>query len=341
MKVLIVGGTGNISSSITEQLLEKGGIEIYHYNRGNRPAPEGVQSIAGNRQNFAEFERQMKSMGYFDCVIDMIGFIPEEAESAVRAFKGNVGHYIYCSTVDVYTKQAEYYPMDENHPRNALPSFPYAYNKVRSEDIIFEAHDQQQFPITIFRPAQTYGGSGFAVPSVGDGVYHMKRLREGRKIIIHGDGTSIWVACHRDDVARAFVNAICNENAFGKAYNVTGEELMTYNKYWRIVAKALGAPEPAIVHIPADLLGRMLPRKAEWCVENFQHNNIFDNTAARTDLGFQYTISWEQGVTDVILRLDEEGRIAICPEHEFYDEVIEQWEQLSAELVQRIIRYDQ
>ncbi|REE80977.1 nucleoside-diphosphate-sugar epimerase [Paenibacillus taihuensis] len=230
----------------------------------------GVNTLHGDRTDFALFEAQMAEAGPFDCVIDMALFHADEAESAIRAFSGRTLHYIYCSTVDVYSKQGNTYPVTEDGERDASPSFPYAYNKVLSENILLAAHDIRRFPVTIMRPAQTYGGSGTAVPSVADGNYQMKRLREGRPIIVHGDGMSIWVACHRDDVARAFVAAIGNERTFGKAYNVTGEEWMTYDQYWRTIAQELGAQEPAIVHIPTDLLGKLLPKRAEWCVENFR-----------------------------------------------------------------------
>jgi len=339
MRILIIGGTGTISTAITRQLLDKGGVDIVHFNRGNRETPAGVRTIVGDRRDFTAFEERMKVEGEFDCVIDMIGFQPDEAESAVRAFKGRAGHYIYCSTVDVYSKTAAYYPIDEAHPRHARPSFPYAYNKANSENVLMDAHGDD-FPVTIFRPAQTYGGIGFAVASVGDGVYQMKRLRQGRPIIVHGDGTSIWTACHRDDVAAAFVRAIGLTAAFGQSYNVTGEEWMTYDRYWLTVAEALKAPVPRIVHIPTDLLGRMLPKRAEWCVENFRYNNIFDNTAAKRDLGFRYSVKWADGIADVVRQLDASGLIDNAEEAVWYDRVVEEWESRSAAMAERIRPYD-
>ncbi|NBC72352.1 NAD-dependent epimerase/dehydratase family protein [Paenibacillus sacheonensis] len=340
MRVLIIGGTGTISTAITEQLLARGDTDVWHYNRGSRLAPEGVRTLTGDRRNFARFEAQMAEAGRFDCVIDMVGFRPDEAESAVRAFTGRAGQYIYCSTVDVYTKQAERYPVAEDGARDALPSFPYAYNKVLSENILLQAHHPQHFPVTIFRPAQTYGGSGTAVASLGDGVSQMKRLREGRPIIVHGDGMSIWSACHRDDVARAFVRAIGNEAAFGRAYNVTGEEWMRYDFYWEAVARALGAPAPALVHIPTDLLSRLLPKRAEWCAENFRYNNIFDNSAARRDLDFRYTVTWEQGIRGVIAELDRTGAIEAAAEQPWYDELLAAWSEAGRVMGERMAGLD-
>lgn len=328
MKILILGGTGTISTGITKQLLVKDGVEVIHFNRGRREKIPGVDTIVGDRKDTEAFERQMKELGAVDCVIDMIGFTPEEAHSAVRVFHGRIGQYLFCSTVDVYAKGADRYPSVESHERAARPSFQYAYHKLQYENIIMGAHDPNQFPVTIIRPAQTYGGDGYVVTSLGSSLYAMKRLRERRPIIVHGDGNSLWTACHRDDVARAFVNAVGNASAVGKAYHVTGEEWMTHNGYWRTVAKALGESDAQTIHIPTDLLGRILPEHARWCVENFQYNHLFDNRAARQDLGFLYTISWEEGIRSVIAELDRRGMIELCGEEPYYDAVLEAWDRL-------------
>lgn len=340
MRVLILGGTGTISTAITAQLLAHGGTEVWHYNRGTGDVPEGVTTMIGDRRNIAAFERQMEEAGYFDCVIDMIGFTPDEAESAIRAFKGRAGQYVFCSTVDVYSKQADSYPINEGHSRHPLVSFPYAYHKAAYENRLFEAHDDSDFPVTILRPAQTYGGEASAVPSIGNPFYQMRRLREGRRIIVHGDGTSIWSACHRNDVARAFANAVGNPAAFGKAYNVTGEEWMTFDRYWHCVARALGAREPLIEHIPTDLLARMLPHTASWCAENFRYNNLFDNGEAKRELGFRFTIGWEDGIRQVIGELDRKGLIERSAELPYYDAVLASWDRYAAMMVNEINRFD-
>jgi len=337
MRVLIIGGTGLISTAITRLLVERGD-EMTIYNRGLREAqiPAGVPKIVGDRRNHAAFEAQMTGAGRFDCVIDMICYLPEEAESAIRAFRGRVGQYIFCSTVDVYTKPARHYPIREDEERQPAPSFPYAFNKARCESILLEAHRRGDLALTIIRPAQTYGEGGNLIHTMGFGTYYLDRIRRGRPIIVHGDGTSLWSACHRDDVARAFVNAAGSARALGKAYHVTGEEWMTWNRYHRGVAEAMNAPSPTLVHIPADLLGRVAPKSAAWCVENFQFNNIFDNAAARADLGFRYTIPWVEGVRRTVAWLDAHGRIEDSDNFPFYDRIIAAWERLGANMTQEL-----
>ena len=328
MKALIIGGTGLISTGIT-RALQAMSVDVTHYNRGQAESllADTPRTLNGNRQDFAAFEAQMADEGSFDCVIDMACFLPEEAESAVRAFRGRTGHYIFCSTVDVYTKQPSVLPIREDTPREPLPSFPYAYNKAKCERILEEAHDRGDFPVTIIRPAYTYGEGRGILHTFFFGMYYLHRIRTG-----HGDGLSLWTACHRDDVGRAFAQAAGNPNVFGKAYHVTGEEWMTWDRYHQEVAAAMDAPKPEILHITTDMLYKALPEDALWVNENFKYNNIFDNSAARADLGFEYTIPFRKGVRRSIAWLDERNLINGDDEPAFYAPLIEAAERLSDRL---------
>jgi nucleoside-diphosphate-sugar epimerase len=328
MRVLIVGGTGLISTGITRQLAARGD-QVVLYNRGQREAeiPE-VERIPGDRNDFERFEAQVAAAGTFDAAIDMVCFEPAQAESAVRAFRGRVGQYVFCSTVDVYTKPATGYPVREDAERQPSPSFPYAYRKAQCERILEGAHKRGELNVTMVRPAWTYGEGGSILHTFGWNSYFLDRLRKGKPVIVPGDGTSFWVACHRDDVARAFVGALGNEAAYGRAYHVTGEEWLTWDAYHRIVADVLGAPRPTLVHVPTDLLGRMAPEQAEWCVENFHYNNLFDNAAARADLGFVYNISFAEGARRASAWLEAHGEFEDCNNHPFYDRIVEAWERL-------------
>ena len=257
MRVLIIGGTGLISTAITRFLVERGD-DVTLYNRGQTEAdiPEGYNTIIGNRKDYAAFEAQMGEAGSFDAVIDMIGFVPADVESAMRAFRGRTGHFIFCSTVDVYTKPAHRYPVREDAERQPMPSFPYAYNKAKCERLLEEAHERGDFPVTIIRPAHTYGEGRGLIHSFGlGGAYYFNRIRLGKPILTHGDGSSLWAACHRDDVGRAFAEAVGNEKVFGKGYHTASEEPMTWNQYHQTVAQAMNAPEPELIHIPTDMLG--------------------------------------------------------------------------------------
>jgi nucleoside-diphosphate-sugar epimerase len=155
---------------------------------------------------------------------------------------------------------------------------------------------------------------------------------------VHGDGSSLWSSCHVDDVAAAFANAAGQSHVLGKAYHVAGEEWQSWNQYHQRVAEALSAPPPILVHIPTDLLARALPEEAAWCKLNFQFNNIFDNRAAREELGFRYTVPWEEGVRRTVTWLEEHGRIEPSDEHEVEDRIIAAWRQAEETLLRQLQR---
>lgn len=338
MRVLIIGGTGLISTAIT-RLLQEQGADVVHFNRGQAPSQLATPppTLIGDRKDYAAFEAQIAAAGSFDCVIDMIGFVPAEIESAVRALRGRTAHFIFCSTVDVYTKPAQRYPVTEDAARNPRPSFPYAHAKAACERILEAAHARGDFPVTIIRPAYTYGEGRGLLHTFRGGFYYLQRIRSGRPIVVHGDGTSFWPSCHRDDVGAAFVRAAGNTHTFGKAYHVAGEEWMTWNQYHQGVAAALGAPEPALVHIPTDLLAQALPEAPAWCQENFQFNNLFDNRAARADLDFRYSVTWQTGVRRVVDWLDARGLITDADEPAYYAPLLAHW-QASADTLAEALR---
>lgn len=330
MKILMIGGTGLISTAITRLLLERGTDDVTLYNRGNTENRTGanIKTISGDRKDFPRFEAQMQAAGPFDCVIDMCCYLPEEAESAVRALRGRTGQYIFTSTVDVYTKTTARYPIVESAERQPSPAFAYAYHKAICERTLEEAHLRGDFPVTILRPAYTYGESRGILHSLGGRTTYIDRIRKGKPIIVHGDGQSLWSSCHLDDVARAFVNAAGNARTYGRAYHVTGEEWLTWNQHHQQVAEALGAPPPTLVHIPSRLLAKAAPRLAAWTELNFQYNNIFDNGAAHADLGFRYTIPWKAGVLRTVAWLDAHGRVENYKQEPEYEQIIAAWERL-------------
>jgi nucleoside-diphosphate-sugar epimerase len=265
----------------------------------------------------------MHEAGPFDCVIDMVGYAPQDAESAVRAFSGRIGQFIFCSTVDVYRKPATRYPYTEAEAYGGLNS--YSSNKVICEQTLLQAHERGDFPLTIIRPAYTYGESRGVLYPVGSGGAYLDRIRQGKPIIVHGDGSSLWVACHIDDVARAFVGAVGSSRTFGRSYHTAGEEWMTWDNYHQQVAEALGAPPPSFVHIPTDTLVKLAPQRAAIVAENFQFNNIFDNSAAHDDLGFRYTITWQEGVKRAVSWLEQHRTPSVPDDAGIDDQIIAAW----------------
>jgi nucleoside-diphosphate-sugar epimerase len=156
----------------------------------------------------------------------------------------------------------------------------------------------------VLRPAATY--LDHAVPSIGGWPLNLRRLLDGEPVILHGDGSGLWAACHRDEVAHAFAEAVHRPATSGRAYHVAGHESLTWQAYWTTVADALRVT-PRFLHIPTDVLAAVAPRMAEWCLRNFQYDNFFDCTAAARDLDFHPVISWAEGIGEGLARLLSSG----------------------------------
>jgi nucleoside-diphosphate-sugar epimerase len=313
--------------------LLEAGHDVTHYNRGKstQRLAANVRRITGDRKQFAQFERQVVQSGPYDCVIDMVCFEPQEAESLVRACRDAAGHVVFCSTVDVYNKPARSHPIAESHPVGGVSD--YGKKKKVCEDILMQAHQRGDIQLTTIRPAHTYGEGGGVIHSLGWGSWFVDRVRNGKPVIVHGDGSSLWVSCHIDDVARAFVASMGNRSAMGRAYHTPGEVWMTWDQYHETVAAALGVPTPRLVHIPTELLWDAVPEHAGASRWNFMFNNIFDCGAARRDLGFKQTISFLDGVGRAIRWMDANGQIESWRAQPFYDRLVDAWDRCSVALV--------
>jgi nucleoside-diphosphate-sugar epimerase len=324
MRILVIGGTGLIGSSIVRDLAGRGD-EVTVLSRGRRPMmlPDGVGRMEADRSDVRSFEAAIAASGIWDAVIDMICFEPDEAMSAIRALSGRTAQYLMTSTVDVYRKPATRLPYREGEPFGGIGH--YAIAKVRCEDILWRAHARGAIALTVIRPGATYGETGHIVSPLGFRPSFVDRLRKGKPVIVHGDGSSLLALCHRDDVAAAFVAATGKPECLGQAYHVTGEEWVTWDQHVTMVARTSGAPSPTLVHIPSEALARLAPEAGRLALENFRFNGIYDNTAARRDLGFEYRISLEEGFRRTIAWLDKHGGIADSDEDPLDDRIIVSW----------------
>ncbi|WP_418285587.1 NAD-dependent epimerase/dehydratase family protein [Halorubrum sp. DTA46] len=335
MRVLIVGGTGLISTAITRQLVEAG-HEVVAFTRGTTDAdvPEAVQFRHGDRTRREDLDRVAAEVDP-DCVIDMVCFDPETARAAVDVFAGIADQYVFCSTVDVYRRPPADQPITESALREsetgAAPVSAYAADKSAAEDVFFDAHGDA-FATTVIRPWSTYGDRGPVLHTLGSGTYYLDRVREGKPLIVHGDGTALWGPCHRDDVAGAFVGAVGNGSTHGESYHVTGGEPMTWNQYHRRVASALDAPEPELVHIPTDLLRERLPERTDLLADHLRYTTVFDTAKAERDLGFAYEIDFETGVRRAAAALESTDDIDPW-DAEDDDEVVREWRAATAAFV--------
>ncbi len=241
MKILFIGGTGTISMAITKRLAAAG-HELYLLNRGNRQGevPEGVKTITADIGNEADVREKIKDME-FDCVGEFIGFVPSQLERDFRLFNGKTKQFIYISSASAYRKPMQGYKITEETPLEN-PYWEYSRNKKACEEYLFERYRQDGFPVTIVRPSHTYDERSVPVGAHGDfGSWQVvKRMMEGKPVLVHGDGTSLWTITFNTDFAKAYVGLIGNPKAIGQAFHITSDESVSWNEIYGYIAEALG-----------------------------------------------------------------------------------------------------
>lgn len=319
MKVLLIGGTGLISTAIVNQLVERGD-EVTVYNRGVTPRriPKAVREIKGNRWDYPAFEKQMKGLE-FDAVIDMVAFAPENAESILRAFRGNVRHIVVCSTVCVYGGPMTRLPATDDEPHR--PVTDYGRNKSKIESTLLSADGKGGLHTTVIRPSYTTG-EGAEYPGLFFDNSLPNRLRKGLPIIVMDDGRAAWAVAHVSDVGRAFVNSLLNPKAFGQAYHATSDEHTTWDGVYEAMAKAVGGKFNP-VHIPTEWLYSQAPRRSLGVKYIYQYPSIFDNTKAKRDLGFQTTVPLAETWRRQFEWMEQAGRTQEVEEDRFEDVMVE------------------
>ncbi|MDB6127522.1 MAG: Epimerase [Verrucomicrobia bacterium] len=329
MNALIIGGTGLISTGIVKALQARG-AEITVYNRGKTDDRLGsVKRLHGDRNDFAAFENAISASGKWDVVYDMICFRPDQAESDVRAFAGRCGHFFFCSTVCTYGNTQTIIPTTELTPQ--APHSGYGRDKVSCEQIFLRAHAAEKMPVTILRPSHTYGPGGNVINNIGWEATFIDRLRKGKPIIVSGDGHGLWQSAYSEDVGVGFAQAAGRTECFGEAYNIVGDEVVTWDDYTRRTAKAIGAPDPRIVHLPTDLLVTLDRKRFEALEEIFRFHGVYSNEKIRRDIPeYRSAMPFEEGVRRTVAWMDQHKTIASADTDPFEDRLVEAWEKFSA-----------
>ena len=255
MKALFIGGTGTISMAIVRRLAEKTDWEVWLLNRGNRNAelPAGVHTITADISNEADVAEKLKDM-YFDTVCEFIGFTLDQVERDYRLFKGKTNQYIYISSASAYLKPAASYVITEGTTL-ANPHWEYSRNKIRSEEFLMARHREEGFPVTIVRPSHTYDERNLPLGVHGKkGFWQViRRIQQDKPVLIQGDGSSLWTVTFNTDFARGFVGLMGNQHAIGEAFQITGDETLTWDQIYRTVAEALGK-KLIPCHVSSDFL---------------------------------------------------------------------------------------
>jgi nucleoside-diphosphate-sugar epimerase len=332
MNVLIIGGTGLISTGIVKALQERG-AEITVFNRGRTDdrLGGGVRRLGGDRREFSAFESAMAAAGPWDVVIDMICFRPDEAESDLRAFVGRCGHFIFCSTVCTYGNTQTILPTSESTPQ--APVSDYGRGKLACEQLFLLAHAAGKFPITIIRPSHTFGPGGGIINNLNTDPAFLARLRAGRPVIVSGDGHGLWQSAYADDVGRGFAHAAANPRCFGEAYNAVADEVVTWDQYVQRTAAAIGAPAPRLVHLPTDFLLAVDPQRYVLLNEIFRFHGVYANAKLKRDVPeFRLATPFEEGVRRTVAWLDRHRPAPALEAETPEDRLIAAWDKFAASM---------
>ena len=300
MRILMIGGTGTISSAITRQLAESE-HELWLLNRGNRQneVPENVKQLHVDINDEAEVLRLIGDT-QFDAVCEFIGFVPEQVERDHRLFAGRTSQYVYISSASAYNKPARHHVITEGTTL-ANPHWEYSRNKIACEELLMKYYREEGFPVTIVRPSHTYCEKSVPLGLHGTkGSWQvLKRMLEGKPVLIHGDGSSLWTMTFNTDFARGFIGLLGNPHAIGEAFQIMSDESLTWTQIYSVVAQCLGTTLKPY-YVSSAFLAEIAPK--EYDVEGNLIGDkavsvVFDcSKLKRVVPGFQATVRFEEGV---------------------------------------------
>jgi len=308
MRVLFIGGTGFISTAASRMAISRG-FELYLLNRGSRITDTpGSHDLLADVHRLEDVRAVLQGLD-FDVVVDWIAYTADDIERDISLFRGRVKQYLFISSASAYQKPPDHYLISESMPLHN-PFWEYSRGKIACETRLMQAHRDEGFPATIVRPSMTYD-SNLPIAVGGWGSYTLAdRLMKGLPIIVHGDGSSLWVVTHADDFAQGLLGLLGNERALGEAFHITSDEVLTWNQIYQHIAEALGV-EAKVVHIPSDFIARVAPQLAGSLLGDKTWSVVFDNSKIKEFVpDFQATVTFRDGIRRTLdwFAADEERR---------------------------------
>lgn len=297
MKILFIGGTGTISSSVTALAVEIG-MELHLLNRGNNneSVPQGVNVIKGDIRDTESVKRALQDEK-FDAVVDWIAYTPEHVESDINLFSGRTRQYIFISSTSAYQKPPVHYLTDESTPLHN-PYWQYSRDKIACEERLMSEYRQNGFPLTIVRPSYTYDKT--SIPFLFNSrIYRwtlVDRMLRGRKIIVPGDGTSLFPLTHSTDFAKGFTGLLGNIHSIGHSFHITSDEVLTWDQVAYSIGHAAGA-KPEILHVPSDFICKLSPEHTGGLLGDKSVSTVFDNSKIKRFVpDFKATVPFSEGI---------------------------------------------
>jgi nucleoside-diphosphate-sugar epimerase len=323
VKLLILGGTGNISTAVVREAASKG-VAVTVLVRGTRPValPPSVETVKGDATD-PNLLVSLARRG-FDTVVNFIAYEAQDVRRDIVAFRGRIGQYVFISSASVYRKPPQGHRITEETPLGN-PYWDYARKKIEAEEALREAHRSDGFPATVVRPAFTYGESWVPTTSGSDyTVVH--RLRRGLPIVVPGDGTSLFVLTHATDFARGLLGLVGNPDAVGEAFHVTSDEVLSWNEVHETIARVVGVA-PKIVHVPSDFIARVDERRGASLLGDKAWSTIFDNSKVRRLVpGFSARVPFAEGVRASIEWLEANSARQKIDANETVERILAAWD---------------
>ncbi|MCR5469914.1 Nucleoside-diphosphate-sugar epimerase [Xylanibacter ruminicola] len=336
MKILLIGGTGTISSAITRQLATSG-HDLWLLNRGNRKddVPAGVRQVICDINNEAEVLRQIGGT-MFDAVCEFIGFLPSQVERDIRLFKGRTRQYVYISSASAYNKPARNHIITEGTSL-ANPYWQYSRDKIACEELLMKEYRENGFPVTIVRPSHTYCERAIPVSVHGPkGSWQvLKRMIEGKAVLVQGDGSSLWTLTWNEDFAKGFIGLLGNPKAIGEPFQIMSDESLTWNQIYQCVADALKV-EFKPYYVASQFLAAVAPKEYDFTGNLLGDKSttvVFDCSKLKHAVpGYQATTRFDEGVRRCVAYILAHPELQIeDPEFDAWcDRVIEAQEKAKA-----------
>lgn len=275
MRILFIGGTGNISTDCAA-LLRQRGHQVILVTRGNNPVPAEYTAIKADRNKTDEMRGALKDVGV-DVAINFLGYNLQQLETDYAVFKGRLSQYVFISTAMVYAKPHRFVPLTELHPRGN-PYSDYAVNKEKCEDWLMERLKKDGFPSTIVRPSHTYCRKWIPNALTSAGYTFAARLEQGKPVLVPDDGENLWTLTASSDFAIGLAGLVGNPKAIGEAFHITSDEALSWNRIYREIADALGVKTANILKIPTDFICERFPEQIGSLRGDKINPGVFDNS---------------------------------------------------------------
>ena len=277
MRVLYIGGTGEISYDCVHQSVSLG-HDVSVFNRGNNNdgLPTEVSFITGDIHDDGAYGGLAKEN--FDVICQFRLFSADEIERDIEVFTGHCGQYVLISSASAYQKPVRGLPITEQTPLDN-PYWGYSQAKAEMERVL---RAQSGLKYTIVRPSHTYRTH---MPTPFDGNIVVSRLLRGKPIVVPGDGEALWTITHAEDFAPPFAKLLGNRRALGEDFHIVGEKQWPWNEILQAIAAALGVTGYRFVHVPTDTLVRYNPDYVGPLKGGRAMSVIFDNSKVKSVVG--------------------------------------------------------